>query len=333
MRSTLDTKSTEKVIAITGAAGQVSYALLFMLIQSKFILRNNKLNLKLIDDSEFLNKLEALKMELLDCAFPQLGKIEVTSDYHTAFNDCDWIIFNGGFHHNSDMSKQEFIKKNSRLISTQAVALNSSRLKKNTKVLMVANPVNMNCCLLSLYAPKITKKSIFGLSYLDQQRAVSVLSSKTGAPVSTIKNVFAWGNHSSTVYPSIEKAVLNKGRIISNAQLDNWHRNYLVPHVQGRGESIIKLRGHNSAGSAAKAIIDTLMLLEGRMPKQPFSVICCSNGEYGIKKNIWFSFPCVRINGVIKILKNIPLTVYSMKMLKLSEDEILSDINMASGII
>lgn len=323
----------EKTIAITGAAGQVSYALYFMLAQSDLFGKNVQLRLNLIDHSRFLKKLEGTRLELIDCAFPHLGNIIVTSDLNSGIKDADWIILNGGLHQKPHMTKTSFIKLNAKLIASQAKVLNTCNISKNTKILVVANPVNINCNILSYFAPDFPKENIFGLSYLDHTRALSALSTKLSVTPDKINNLSVWGNHSCTIYASIENCTIKSRQLRQVQSLKSWHKKHLIPLIQHRGENIIKLRDHNSAGSAAKVIIDAISSIENRtQSKRTFSMICASNGEYGIKKNIWFSFPCISKNKAVKVIKNLSLNSYSKRMILLSEQEILNDLESAQQL-
>lgn len=325
--------TNEKTIAIAGAAGQVSYALYYMLAQSNLFGKNTQLRLKLIDHPRFLNKLEGTKLELIDCAFPQLRNIEVTPDLNKGFKDADWIILNGGHHQKQNMTKTSFIKLNAKLISSQANALKACNISENTKILVVSNPVNINCNILSYFAPSLPKENIFGLSYLDHTRTLSALSVKINITPAKINNLSVWGNHSNTIYASIENCTINGRRLIQTQSIKHWHKNHLIPLIQNRGENIIKLRGHNSTGSAAKAIVDAISSIENRKnSKQTFSIIRISGGEYGIKKNIWFSFPCITKNKKLKVIENLSLNSYSKRMILLSEKEILNDLETAQKL-
>lgn len=322
-------------IAVTRAAGQVSYPLLFMLASGQVFGSDQRIRLKLLESTPFQTKCEGLSMELFDCAFECLDSVVATTDPREAFSEADWCLFVGGYHQHPGMTKEEFVHKNAELMKEQGMALNEVG-KDDAKVLVVANPCNTNCLVLSQFATRVDRANIFGLSYLDENRSVAILAKELGVKVSDISNLAVWGNHSSTVFPDFKNAQLKKQPIAASLESRGVDLCRLKSFVRGRGAEVIEVRGHNSAASAAKSTVDCLKFLTGQQPAgEVHSVIVESKGEYGVSPGLWFSYPCYLQSGSILVSKDFALDNLGLEEVAGTHKEIVSehDLLMQRGFI
>jgi malate dehydrogenase len=288
-------KKTLKV-AVTGAAGQIGYALLFRMASGEMFGTTTAVELNCLELETALPALEGVVMELEDCAFPLLKSVVKTSDPRVAFKDVDWALLVGSVPRKAGMERSDLLKINGKIFVEQGKAL-SDQANPTCRVLVVGNPCNTNAYIAKSVCKNIPAKSFFAMSMLDQNRAVAQLAKKAAVAVPDVKNLAIWGNHSTTQYPDFYNATI-KGRPLPEVIADHtWLKTAFLETVQKRGAEIIKARGASSAASAANAVIDTVRNLITPTPKgELFSVAVSSDGSYGVPKGLMFSFP-VRSDG------------------------------------
>ncbi|GIW21292.1 MAG: malate dehydrogenase [Candidatus Sericytochromatia bacterium] len=312
-------------IAVTGAAGQIGYALLFRLASGEVFGYNTDVHLSLLELESALPALEGVKMELDDCAFPNLSGITITSDLNTAFKDIDWAILVGAVPRKAGMERKDLLHINGGIFTKQGKAIDNNA-KESCKILVVGNPCNTNALIAKSNLKRISHKNIFAMTMLDQNRAVTQLAQKAGVHNTQVKNVAIWGNHSSTQYPDFNHATIN-GKKVTDVITDyDWLKGEFISTVQQRGATIIKARGASSAASAANAIIDTIKALINPTPEgEFFSVAVSSDGSYGIEEGLIFSFP-VRSNGNDwEIVKNLELNDFDKEKIEITKNELLEE--------
>jgi len=283
-------------VAVTGAAGQIGYALLFRIAAGEMFGPQTQVHLNLLELEAALPALDGVGMELEDCAFPLLKSITKTAQADVAFRDADWALLIGSVPRKVGMERGDLLKINGGIFIQQGKALDKNAMP-DCKVLVVGNPCNTNAFIAKSAAKKIPAKNFFAMTMLDQNRAVTQIAQKAGAEVADVKRLAIWGNHSATQYPDFFNATVN-GKTISETIIDhNWLKTTFIETVQKRGATIIKARGLSSAASAANAVIDTVKSLTSFTAKDEFfSVAVSSDGSYGVPEGIMFGFP-VRSNG------------------------------------
>ncbi len=289
----------EVTISITGAAGQIGYALLFRLASGEIFGNNTRINLQLLELPQALGALEGVKMELDDCAFPQLGRVICTNDLNIAFKDSDWALLVGSVPRKQGMERNDLLKINGSIFTEQGKALDKNA-KPTCKVLVVGNPCNTNALIAMSHCRNIPKKNFFAMTRLDQSRAISQLANKAGLHSTSVKKVAIWGNHSSTQYPDFYNTEIEGKPCLNVIGNEKWAQDVFIPTVQQRGAAIIKARGASSAASAASAALGTVKCLINPTPVDDyFSVAVASsaaNHAYGITEEVMFSYP-IKSNG------------------------------------
>lgn len=292
-------------ITVTGAAGNIAYALLPRLGELLFDM-DTKIHLRLLEIEPMLGALEGVRMELDDCAYPFLEDIVVTADPKEAFKDTDWAILIGARPRGKGMERSDLLKANARIFQDQGKVLNECA-KRTVKVLVVGNPCNTNAYVAMQSAPDLPRSAFYAMTMLDQHRATTQLAKKIGVSCDLIDNVVVYGNHSSTMYADYVNASC-RGKAIGELIADKqWLRETFLPMIAGRGAEVIKARGLSSAASAANAIIDTLiMLIDADADQGLFSLGVCSEGAYGSKPGTIVSLPCCFNDvGVLEVLEDI----------------------------
>eukprot|EP00742_Colponemidia_sp_Colp-10_P005916 GILJ01006327.1.p1 GENE.GILJ01006327.1~~GILJ01006327.1.p1 ORF type:complete len:403 (-),score=67.11 GILJ01006327.1:187-1395(-) len=312
-------------VVVSGAAGQIGYALTPLICSGQVFGPNTKVILHLLDVSFMESSLKGLMMEIEDGAFPLVEKVVATSDLATAFQDVDVAILVGGFPRKAGMERKDLISKNVSIFREQGQALDA-HAKKDVKVLVVANPANTNALIASTYAPSIPKENFSCLTRLDHNRALSQVAIKANVPVSDVKNVVIWGNHSSTQYPDVNHGVI-RGQPIRQAINDDAYLNGpFISTVQKRGAAIIEARKLGSAMSAANAIKDHMKdWLQGTGPGEFVSMGVLSNGSYGIEEGLCFSYPVQCGQGKCQIVQGLTLDEFSRKMIAATKKELLEE--------
>ncbi|GIK55175.1 MAG: malate dehydrogenase [Chloroflexota bacterium] len=308
-------------VAVTGAAGQIGYAILFRLASGEIFGHNTKISLHLLEITPALKALEGVVMELNDCAFPLLDNIIVTDNAETAFDGVNWALLIGSKPRTKGMERGDLIRENGPIFTGQGNALNKAAA--DVRVLVVGNPANTNC-LIATKNSDLPAERFAAMTRLDQNRAYAQLAQKAGVSVTAVSNVTIWGNHSATQYPDAENAKIN-GRPVMDVITDhNWLRGEFISIVQKRGAAIIEARGLSSAASAASAALDHVVSMESATPAGHwFSAGVLSDGSYGVAKGLNFSFPLASDGqGGYEIVQGLPLSDFAREKIKLTEAEL-----------
>lgn len=292
-------------VAITGAAGQIGYALVFRVASGQMFGPDVEVELSLLELERALPALKGVAMELDDCAFPLLKKITCTSDMKEAFAGANWVVCVGSVPRKAGMERSDLLNINGGIFTEQGKAINDYAAK-DVRVFVVGNPCNTNCLIAMNAAKDIPNDRFFAMTMLDENRAKTQLAQKAGVDVTEVKNMTIWGNHSATQYPDFYNAKI-KGESAAKVIADsNWLQNDFITTVQKRGAAIIEARGASSAASAANAAVNGIYNLTHGTPKgETFSMCLASKGEYGVDEGLIFSFPCRVENGVIKVVEGI----------------------------
>jgi malate dehydrogenase len=308
-------------VAVTGAAGQIGYQLIFRIAAGDMLGPKQPVILQLLEVTPALPGLNGVVMELNDCAFPLLAGVVATDNAETAFKDADYALLVGARPRGPGMERKDLLTENAKIFSAQGRALNAAA-KKSVKVLVVGNPANTNALIASANAPRINRKQFSAMMRLDHNRALSQLAAKTGSHVNDIKRMSVWGNHSSTQYPDIAYATV-KGKPAAKLVDENWVRNEFIPTVQQRGAAIIKARGLSSAASAASAAIDHMHDWALGTPKGSWvSMAVAADGSYGVKPGIMYGYPVTCSKGQWKIVKGLKLSAFAEERMRATEAEL-----------
>ncbi len=293
---------TEPVrVAITGAAGQISYSLAFRIAAGA---------------------LKGVVMELNDCAFPLLAGIEATDNPEVAFKDADFALLVGARPRGPGMERADLLQANAAIFSVQGKALND-HASRDVRVLVVGNPANTNALIARENAPDLDHRQFTAMMRLDHNRALSQLAEKTGQSINTIENMVVWGNHSATQYPDLHQCTVD-GQPAMSLVDQAWYENDFIPTVQQRGAAIIKARGASSAASAASAAIDHMR--DWALGSDGWvSMGIPSDGSYGVEPGIVYSYPVVCKNGDYEIVQDLEINAFSRERMKTTEDELRSE--------
>jgi len=312
-------------VAVTGAAGQIGYALLFRIASGEMFGKDTPVHLRLLELEAALLALKGVVMELEDCAFPLLKSVVQTSDPRVAFKDIDWALLIGSVPRKAGMERGELLKVNGKIFIEQGQALDTVA-KSSCRVLVVGNPCNTNAYIAKSVVKKIPAKNFFAMMMLDQNRATAQLAQKVGVEVAAVKHVAIWGNHSATQYPDFYHATIQGKPATSVIKDEAWLKKDFIEIVQKRGAEIIKARGLSSAASASNAVIDTVKnLTTPTKSGEFFSVAVSSDGSYGIPDGIMFSFP-VRSDGQDwEIVQGIQHNDFAQEKIKVTLNELLAE--------
>lgn len=301
-------------VAVTGAAGQIGYALLFRIASGEMLGKDQPVILQLLEipDEKAQNALKGVIMELEDCAFPLLVGIEAHADPMTAFKDTDYALLVGSRPRGPGMERAELLAINGAIFTTQGKALNAVA-SRNVKVLVVGNPANTNAYIAMKAAPDLPAKNFTAMLRLDHNRAASQLAAKTGKAVADIENLAVWGNHSPTMYADYRFATIGGASVKDMINDETWNRETFLPTVGKRGAAIIAARGLSSAASAANAAIDHMRDWALGTNGKWVTMGIPSNGEYGIPKEIMFGYPVTCANGEYKIVEGLEIDAFSQE--------------------
>ncbi len=312
-------------VAITGAAGQIGYALLFRVASGQMFGPETEVELSLFELERALPALKGVAMELEDCAFPLLKGIKCTANIDEGFDGANWVICVGSVPRGKGMERSDLLKINGGIFTEQGRAINDNAAD-DVKVFVVGNPCNTNCLIAMNSATKIPDNRFFAMTTLDENRAKSQLASKSGAAVSDIQNMTIWGNHSSTQYPDFKNVKINNKKATEVISDTSWLETDFIKTVQKRGAAIIEARGASSAASAANAIVDGIRNLTTETPEgETYSMCLCSKGEYGISEGLIFSYPCRTVNGEIQVVEGIEHDDFGKEKLKITHEELVSE--------
>jgi malate dehydrogenase len=311
-------------VTVTGAAGQIGYALLFRIASGAMLGDDQPVILKLLDITPALDALQGVRMELEDCAFPLLAGIECSDDPNTAFKDADYALLVGARPRGPGMERKDLLEANAAIFSVQGKAIND-HATRDIKVLVVGNPANTNALITQRNAPDIDAKNFTAMTRLDHNRAMTQLAIKTGTTVNDVSNMTIWGNHSATQYPDLFNAKVNGQPAIDMVEQD-WYENDFIPTVQQRGAAIIKARGASSAASAANAAIAHMRSWAlGTDGDDWVSMGVYSDGSYGIAEGLIYSFPCRCCNGEWVIVQDVEVGEFSRAKMSATEQELIEE--------
>lgn len=327
--------SRVKRIGITGAAGQISYSLLFRIASGELFGSTQPVALHLLELPQAVESLRGVCMELEDCAFPLLQEIHFGSDPAVVFKDVDFAFLVGAKPRGPGMERGDLLKDNGKIFIEQGRALNDVA-SKDVKILVVGNPCNTNCLIAMHHAPRIPKKNFHAMTRLDQNRAVTQLSLKAKVPVDSISRMTIWGNHSSTQVPDFLNAKINNKDAIEVIKEREWLEGDFIKTVQARGAAIIASRGKSSAASAASAAIDAMKAILIPTPEGNwFSTGVWSDANpYGISDGLVFSFPCYsKGDGSFEIVKNLQFDEFLKEKIALTEKELLEERNLIEKLL
>jgi malate dehydrogenase len=311
-------------VAITGAAGQISYSIIFRIASGDMLGKDQPVILQLLEIPPAMNALKGVVMELNDCAFPTVAGIIPTDDPNVAFKDTDYAILVGARPRGPGMERSDLLKANAAIFSVQGKALNDNA-SRNVKVLVVGNPANTNALITLKNAPDLNPRNFTAMMRLDHNRALSQLAEKTGSHTTKIEKMVVWGNHSSTQYPDISYATVEGSPAKSKVD-DDWNVNYFIPTVQQRGAAIIKARGASSAASAASAAVDHMRdWTMGSNGKWVSMGVYSAGNSYGIDEGIMYAFPIVCENGEWKEVSGLEVSEFSRDRLTVTQNELLEE--------
>ena len=309
-------------VAVTGAAGNISYAMLFRIASGEMLGKDQPVILQLLEITPALDALKGVVMELEDCAFPLLADIVQTDDATVAFKDVDYALLVGSRPRGPGMERKDLLEANAAIFSAQGKALNDVA-SRDVKVLVVGNPANTNALIAQRNAPDLDPRNFTAMTRLDHNRAIAQLAGKTDSTVNDVKKMIIWGNHSSTQYPDLTAATVNGKPALDLVDRD-WYENTYIPEVQQRGAAIIKARGASSAASAANAAIAHMSTWAlGSDENDWVSMGVYSNGEYGIAEGLIYSFPVTCKNGDWSIVDGVDVSSdFSKEKMAATEQEL-----------
>ena len=308
-------------VTVTGAAGQISYALLFRIASGSMLGPDQPVILQLLEIPPAMGALEGVVMELKDCAFPLLQDVITSDDPEVAFKDTDYALLVGARPRGPGMERKDLLEANAAIFSVQGKAINSVA-SRDIKVLVVGNPANTNALITAANAPDIDPKQFTAMTRLDHNRALSQLSEKTGAATTEIKRMTIWGNHSNTQYPDISNVMI-KGEAAPGMIDQSWLEESFIPVVQERGAAIIKARGASSAASAGAAAVDHMRTWAlGTSEGDWVSMAIPSDGSYDIEPGIIYSYPVTCSGGEYKIVEDLEISDFSRSRMDVTENEL-----------
>ena len=298
------------LVAVTGAAGQIGYSLLFRIAAGDMLGKDQPVILQLLEITPALKALSGVVMELRDCAFPLLADIVTSDDPEVAFKDADYVLLVGAMPRKAGMERGDLLGANGGIFKPQGEALNKVA-SRNVKVLVVGNPANTNALIAQQNAPDLDPKCFTAMVRLDHNRAISQLAEKTGKPVSDIKKLTIWGNHSSTQYPDLSQTTVDGQPALGQVERD-WYETQYIPTVAKRGAAIIEARGASSAASAASAAIDHMRDWALGTPEGDWvSMGIPSDGSYGVPEGLIYGFPVTCKDGKYEIVQGLEVSDFS----------------------
>ena len=309
-------------VTITGAAGQIGYALLFRVASGAMLGKEQPVILQLLEITPALGAVKGVVMELDDCAFPLLHDVTYTDDANVAFKDTDYALLVGSRPRGPGMERKDLLEANAAIFSAQGKALNDNA-SPNVKVLVVGNPANTNALIAQRNAPDLDPRNFTAMTRLDHNRAMAQLAAKAGKHVSDVEGLCIWGNHSATQYPDIHRASVAGEEAMSMVDMD-WYTGDFIPTVQQRGAAIIEARGASSAASAANAAIDHMR--DWALGSDAvLSMGVYSDGSYGVAEGLIYSFPVTCSGGDWHIVQGVEVNAFSQEKMDATETELTEE--------
>jgi len=319
-------------VAVTGAAGQISYSLLFRIAAGEMLGPDQPVILQMLEITPALDALKGVAMEIDDCAFPLVAGMVCTDDANVAFKDAEYALLVGARPRGPGMERKDLLEANAAIFSAQGKAINDNA-SKDIKVLVVGNPANTNALIAQRNAPDIDPRQFTAMTRLDHNRALTQLAQKTGTSINDIKNMTIWGNHSSTQYPDLHHAKVN-GETAINLVEQDWYEETYIPEVQQRGAAIIKARGASSAASAANAAIAHMnSWAMGTEEGDWVSMGVYSDGSYGIQEGLIYSYPCTCKDGDWTIVQGLECNEFSQARMTATETELAEERDAVSHLL
>ena len=312
-------------VAVTGAAGQIGYSLLFRIASGEMLGEDQPVILQLLEITPALGALKGVVMELQDCAFPLLAGVVQSDDANVAFKDTDYALLVGSRPRTKGMERGDLLEANGAIFTVQGRAL-SDVASRDVKVLVVGNPANTNALIAMNSAPNLGPEQFTAMVRLDHNRAISQLAQKTGAPVTAITRMTIWGNHSTTQFPDLFHAEVNGQNAYQLVDDPQWYEQDFIPTVAKRGAAIIEARGASSAASAASAALDHVRdWASGTRAGDWVSMAVPSDGSYGIQEGLIYGFPCTCEGGQYKIVQGLDINDFSRQKMNATERELAEE--------
>jgi malate dehydrogenase len=320
-------------IAVTGAAGQIGYSLVFRIASGELFGPDQPLTLHLIEIPNALDALNGVVMELHDCAFPLLESVVPTADLDEGFRDINWALLVGSIPRKAGMERKDLLGINGKIFIGQGQAIERNAAA-DVRVLVIGNPCNTNCLIAMNNAKEIPPERWFAMTRLDENRARAQLAHKAGVEITRVTNMTIWGNHSSTQYPDFYNAKIDDRPANEVIDDEKWLKEEFISSVQQRGAAVIRARGLSSAGSAANAIIDTVRFLTNDTPGEDWhSVAVCSDGSYDVDKELISSFPVRVRSAKWEIVQKLPINEFSRDKIEKSIAELKEEKSLVSDLL
>jgi len=318
-------------VAVSGAAGQIGYALIFRIASGQMFGENTDVELQLLELEQSLPALEGVAMELDDCAFPLLKRVVCTADLNQAMDGVNWALLVGSVPRKLGMERSELLQINGGIFTKQGQAINDYA-SDDVRIFVVGNPCNTNCLIAKNHAKDVPADRFYAMTMLDELRARKQLAIKAGVDVTAVSQMTIWGNHSATQFPDFYHAKINGLSAASVIDDELWLQDTFVPMIQQRGAAVIKARGASSAASAANAIVRGVNhLVTDTVFGESFSMCVSSEGQYGVDEGLMFSFPCRREHGVVRIIDDIDLNEYTQEKFNATLAELRSERNIVAA--
>lgn len=319
-------------VAVSGAAGQISYSLLFRIASGEIFGADRPVHLHLLEIPQVMDKLEGVAMELIDCAFPTLAEIKMFDDANQAFDGINQAFLVGSRPRGPGMERADLIKVNGPIFVGQGEALN--RAADDVRCMVVGNPANTNC-LIAMNNSDVANDRFTSMMRLDENRAKSQLAAKAGVPVADVSNVVIWGNHSNNQYPDFENAKIGGKSAADVINDETWLKDTFIPTVQERGAAVIKARGASSAASAASAALDHVMSLNAPTPEGDwFTAGVCSNGEYGVDAGLMFGLPLTSSgNGDWSVVEGLAMSDWAKAQFDITLNELRGERDVVKDLL
>jgi len=313
-------------VAVTGAAGQIGYALLFRIAAGEMLGKDQPVVLQLLEipDEKAQKALSGVMMELEDCAFPLLAGMQAFGEPKAAFRDTDYALLVGARPRSAGMERKDLLAANAQIFTAQGKALNEAA-SRDVRVLVVGNPANTNAWIAMKSAPGLSRRNFTAMLRLDHNRALSQIAARTGKPVASIEKLCVWGNHSPTMYADYRFTTVEGRSVKALIDDEAWNRNVLLPTVGKRGAAIIDARGLSSAASAANAAIDHVRDWALGTNGRWVTMGVASDGEYGIPKDVMFGFPVTCSAGGYALVEGLPIDAFSKERIDLTLKELLEE--------
>ena len=320
-------------VAVTGAAGQIGYSLLFRIASGQMFGPEQPVSLSLIEIPPALGALDGVVMEIQDCAFPLLHSITPTADLAEGFRDVDWALLVGSVPRKAGMERGDLLGINGKIFIGQGQAIQKNAAS-DVRVLVVGNPCNTNCLIAMNNAREIPRDRWFAMTRLDENRAAAQLAQKAGVEITRVTNMTIWGNHSATQYPDFYNAKIDKRPANEVIKDEAWLKETFISTVQQRGAAIIKARGLSSAASAANAVVNTVQSLTQDTPSGNWhSVAVCSDGSYNVEKGLISGFPIRTKNNKWEIVPDLPINEFSRQRIDKSVAELKEEKGLVSELL